>query len=80
MTNPLLESAKKFGPKKSRLRLVVTRDECEMMVEYLNGVISTAQYGHAINRKQSDIHHRVYSVMKTGIENGWVEIKSIKLL
>lgn len=78
MTNQLLEVAKKFqGKRKSQGRVVVTKDECEMMVEFLKGNITAIQYGHAINKKQTVIHQRIFSVMRQGLANGWIEIKTL---
>ncbi len=77
MTNPLLDAARKHAGKKPS-RIKTTRDECELMVEYIKGNITAKQYGYAINKSQVAVHHRVGSVIAQGIQNGWITLEMVK--
>lgn len=71
--NKLIEEAKKEG---GSIKNFNTKAHVELAVAYLNGEVTTAGVKKALGVKHnSQVTHYIPSILRTGVQIGWVEIK-----
>jgi hypothetical protein len=80
MKNVLIDRALKYPhPNKpnGRSDIPVTKQECELFIEMLEGRVTVRQYAYAIgfSGKPGSISHRTMTVIRKGIQNGWLTLK-----
>lgn len=79
----LLEKALDLGNhnKSKKLKRPVTKEECELFVATLEGKITLRQYANVMGfnpKTAGNISQRSMTVLRNGIENGWISVTFIK--
>lgn len=68
------------APKMAGKGLVPTRENCELAIAFVTDVITEKQAAYALKaggQREGNTRNSLLTLLRTGIRNGWIEVKII---